>query len=123
MTRRAYLYFLLTFLLGVVVGGLGLFSYAWYGGRWHQNLNPERVLKHLKTEFALSEAQARQLAPAVDDWVKKHNDLKRQVDPQFESLREEFRNRVRQVLDAKQLEKFNNLVRQHDDAARRRLSH
>ncbi len=122
MTRRAYVYFVLTFLLGGVVGGAGLFSYAWYGGRWHQNLNPERVLKHLKTELALSDAQVQQLTPAVDDWVKKHNDLKRQVDPQFEALREEFRNRVRQVLDPQQLEKFNNLVRQHDEAARKRRS-
>lgn len=122
MTRRAYVYFVLTFLLGALVGGVGLFSYAWYAGRWHQHLNPERILKHLKRELTLSDAQVQQLTPAVDDWVKKHDDLKAQVDPQFEALQEEFRNRVRQVLNPQQVEKFNSLVRQHDARAGKRIS-
>lgn len=119
MTRRAYLYFVLTFLLGVIVGGAGLFSYAWYSGHWHQSFDTQHIIRHLTRELKLSDAQVQQLTPIVEDWTKKHAELRSQVAPQFQSLREEFRNRVSQILTPEQLEKFNKLVRRHDERMKR----
>lgn len=119
MTRRAYLYFVLTFLLGVIVGAAGLFSYAWYSGHWHQSFDTQHIIRHLTRELKLSDAQVQQLTPIVEDWTKKHAELRSQVAPQFQSLREEFRNRVSQILTPEQLEKFNKLVRRHDERMKR----
>jgi len=115
MTRRAYLYFVLTFLLGLVLGAAGLFCYAWYHGHWHRSFDKTRVVERLKRDLNLSDAQAQQLGPIVDDWVKKGRDLQSRVSPQFQALREEFRERVRKILNAEQLETFNELVRRHDE--------
>jgi ATP phosphoribosyltransferase regulatory subunit HisZ len=115
MTRRAYSYFVLTFLLGVIVGGAGFFGYAWYAGHWHESFGKQRILRHLKHDLNLSDAQVEQLGPILDDWERKHAELKSRVDPQFQALREEFRNRVRGILNPEQREKFNELVRRHDE--------
>jgi Spy/CpxP family protein refolding chaperone len=115
MTRRAYIYFVLTFLLGVIVGGAGFFGYAWYAGHWHQSFDKQRILRHLKRDLNLSDSQVEQLRPILDDEEKKHAELKSRVDPQFQALREEFRNRVREILTPEQREKFNDLVRRHHE--------
>ena len=119
MTRRAYFYFLLTFLLGLVLGAVGLFSYAWYWGHWHRSFDKTRIGQRLKRDLNLSDAQVQQLGPIVDDWVKEERDLRSRLDPQFQALREEFHDRVRKILSAEQVEKFNELVRRHDERMKR----
>ena len=59
MTRRAYLYLAVTFVLGLVVGGCGIFFYAWYSGHWHRELDRQRVVRRLTREMHLSETQVR----------------------------------------------------------------
>ncbi len=123
MTRRAYVYFVLTFVLGAIVGSAGFFSFAWYGGHWHQTLDKERIVRRLKGQLDLSPAQVEQLRPLVEEWVKKHDELKAQTDPKFQALREEFRERFRRVLNPEQIAKFNRLVAWHDEVRKRQNSH
>lgn len=115
MTRRAYVYFVLTFLLGVIVGGAGFFGFAWYAGHWHQSFDKHRILRHWKHDLNLSDAQVEQLGPILDDSERKRAELKSRLDPQFQALHEELRNRVREILTPEQREKFNQLVRRHDE--------
>lgn len=119
MTRRAYLYFVLTFLFGVIVGGAGLYSYAWYWGHWHENFDKGRILRHLKSELNLSDSQVRQLAPLMDEWEKRLAELHFRLDPEYRSLREEFRDRIRKILSPDQVNKFNDLVRRRDERLKR----
>jgi hypothetical protein len=109
----------LTFVLGVIVGGTGFFAFAWYAGHWHRSFDKERVVQHLKRDLSLSDTQVERLRPIVEDWAKRQSDLKAQVDPQFRALREDFRSRVREILNPEQREKFNELVRQHEERMRR----
>lgn len=123
MTRRAYLYFALTFVLGVVIGGWGLFSYGWYAGRWHRSFDKQRVVRHLTHDLNLSGTQVQQLSQIVDEYAKKYQDVENQVEPRFTDLREERRNRIRQILTPEQLLKFNELVRRSNERLKKRPPH
>ncbi len=118
MTCRAYTYFIATFLLGVVVGGVGVFLYAWHWGRWHRGFARERVIHELTRELDLSETQVGQLRRIMDDSEKKFREVRKQVRPQFDAIREESHERVRQILNPEQVEKFNALIRRQDGRRR-----
>jgi Spy/CpxP family protein refolding chaperone len=115
MTRRAYAYFVLTFVLGVVVGAGGLFIYGVQSGKWHPPFNREHLIKSLAHDLELSTAQVSQLRQIMEDTGKQRRALEAQIDQQFDVLREQTRNRIRQMLNPKQLYRFNDLVRQHDE--------
>jgi len=119
--RKVYFYFVLTFLLGAVVGGVGMFIFAWYSGRWQQRgFNRERVIRHFKTELNLSDVQVQQLRQILDDTGKKFGEVQRQMEPQFQAVREDTRNRILQILTPDQVTKFNELVRKWDERHRQR---
>jgi hypothetical protein len=119
MTRRAYFYFVLTFVLGIVVGSGGLFLFALRTGNWHPAFSRERVIKALTHDLNLSPPQVSQLEQIMEDTGKQHHALEVQMDRQFDSLREQNRNRIRQILSPEQLAKFNEIVRQHEERRRR----
>src|SRR5574340_1133973 len=114
MKGRVYLYFVLTFVLGIVIGGAGTFYYGWHTGRWRRGFSKQRVVNHLTQELGLSSSQAQQLSQIIDDSSKKYRQLRGQVDPQFQALHEDTDNRIRQILTPAQLDKFNALVQQHE---------
>jgi len=111
MKQRAYLYFLSTFLLGVVVGAVGLFLYAWYGGHWRQPTGPHDFVKYLSQELKLDSQQTSQLIQILDGSRTKYEALHSQVRPQFESLRQETDNQIRQILNPEQSRKFDEVIR------------
>ena len=123
MTRRAYLYFVLTFLLGGAVGGSGMYFYAWHSGRWSRGFSKEHVVRHLKHELGLSEPQVHQLHEILDEFDGKFAGLHRQVEPQFTALEEERRNRIRQILNPEQVAKFNDLVRGWEERRKKQKPH
>ncbi|HEV2383104.1 MAG TPA: hypothetical protein VG206_25330 [Terriglobia bacterium] len=112
MKHRVYLYFVLTFLLGAVIGGGGLYLYAWYGGHWRRPMNRGQFVHDLTRQLKLSEQQASQVTGIMDDSRKKYDELHSQVRPQFEALRDETDSQIRQVLTPDQVSKFDELVRQ-----------
>jgi hypothetical protein len=121
MTRRAYLYFAVTFVLGGVVGGCGMFFYAWYSGHWHREFDRQRVVRHLTREVHLSDSQVRQVDQILADTAKSYSELHKQVDPQFDTIRAQTRDRIRQILTPEQVVKFNEMVRQADERRRQHL--
>jgi Spy/CpxP family protein refolding chaperone len=121
MTRRVYLYFAVTFLLGAIIGAAALFFYAWNTGHWHRGFSRARLVEHLQRDLDLSPAQVQQINQILDDEAKKYGDLQKQVEPQFQAIREDTRDRIRQILNPPQTAKFNDLVRRWDE--RRRARH
>jgi hypothetical protein len=118
MTRRAYLYFAVTFVLGVVVGGCGVFFYAWYSGHWHRQFERQRVVRRLTRELRLSDAQVHQVDQILAETAKSYSELHKQVDPQFDAIRGQARDRIRQILAPEQVARFNEMVRQADERRR-----
>lgn len=112
MKHRVYLYFVLTFLLGAVIGAVGLYLYAWYGGHWRRPMNRGQFVQDLTRQLKLSEQQASRLTQIMNDSRKKYDELHNQVRPQFEALRDETDSEIRQILTPDQVSKFDELVRQ-----------
>ncbi len=120
MTRRAYIYFALTFLLGVILGGTGVFLYTWYTGHWHMRFSRQRFVDHMQHELNLSGAQVQQLGQIMDETDAKFRELRKQTAPAFDQLRTELRNRIRSILTPEQASKFDSLVRRHEERMKRR---
>jgi hypothetical protein len=111
MKQRAYLYFLSTFLLGVLVGAVGLFLYAWYGGHWRRPMAQRDFVKYLSQELKLDGQQTTQLTQILDESRKKYDALHSQVRPQFEALRQDTDNQIRQILKPEQAREFDEVIR------------
>jgi allophanate hydrolase subunit 2 len=110
MKGRAYLYFALTFVLGVVLGGVGMFLYAWYGGHWHRQLHPHDFVRYLTQELKLSDQQAAQVNQIIQVSSKKYQALHEQVRPQFDALREQTDDQIRRVLTPAQESQFDDVI-------------
>jgi Spy/CpxP family protein refolding chaperone len=119
MSRRAYLYFALTFLLGVIVGGTCTYYYAWNTGHWHRPFNRQNFVRRLKGELDLSDTQVTQLEQILDGSMSKFRSAQQQSDAQLNAVREETRNAIRQILTPQQGQQFEELVRRWDGRRRR----
>jgi len=105
--------------LGIVLGGAGIYYYGWSTGHWHRGFNRDRAVARLKNNLHLDDTQVQQVRLIMDDGAQKMHDLQRQVDPQFQALREEARNRIRAILTPDQIKKFDELMKQIDERRRR----
>jgi len=119
MSRRAYLYFALTFLLGVIVGGACVYYYAWSAGHWHRPFNRRSFVSRLKSDLDLSEKQVHELEQIVDDSTGKVQSAQQQADSQFNAIRQDTRNKIRQILSPQQTQEFDELVRRWDERRKR----
>jgi oligoendopeptidase F len=122
MSRRAYLYFALTFLLGVIVGGTCVYYYAWSAGRWHRPFNKASFISHLRKDLNLSDTQVQELEQILEGSTKKFAGAQQQADSQLNAIRQETRSRIREILSPEQTQRFDELVRRWDER-RKRLSH
>ncbi|MGA8183037.1 MAG: hypothetical protein WB819_05275 [Terriglobia bacterium] len=114
MKRRFYVYFALTFILGLAIGAAGMYSYGWYTGHWHQRFSRHRVVDYLQRELSLSQPQTQQLQQIINNMEKKESELRDQVEPQFQAIREETRAETRKILNPQQVETFNAMVKRWD---------
>jgi Spy/CpxP family protein refolding chaperone len=122
VTRRAYLYFVLTFLLGVIAGGAGMYDYVWHSGHWHQEYDQKQIVKRMTKELSLDEAQVQKLTQILDDSTRKRREIEQANEPQFDALRQATRNQIRQILNPDQLARFNEHVRQSDERRKKQKS-
>ena len=120
MTRRAYIYFGLTFILGLIVGSLGMLFYGWHGGYWHRRPPKGVIVRRLTRDLNLTDTQVQQLRQIMEDTSRKFNELRTQVEPQFRAVREESQERTRKILNPDQLEKFNALIRRREERMKKR---
>ena len=114
MRRRAYIYFVLIFVLGFLIGAAGMYSYGWYTGHWRRPFNRHRVIDYLQKELNLSQGQTQQLQQIFNEMGQKEEDLRNQMAPQFQAIREEARSETRKILNDQQLQKFNEMVKRWD---------
>jgi Spy/CpxP family protein refolding chaperone len=118
MSRRAYLYFALTFLLGVIVGGASVYYYAWSTGHFHRPFNRQTFVQRLKNELNLSETQVPQLEQILEGSTSRFTAAQQQSDAQLNAIRQETRNQIRQILTPEQSQKFDELTRRWDERRR-----
>lgn len=119
MSRRAYLYFALTFLLGVIVGGTCTYYYAWNTGHWRRPFTRQNFVHRLKAQLALSDTQVSQLEQILDGSTRRFDAAQQQANTQLNGIRQETRTAIRQILTPEQAQKFDELVRRWDERRRR----
>ena len=122
MKRRFYVYFAVVFLLGLGIGAAGMYSYGWYTGSWHRKFSRHRVVNYLQQQLSLSQSQTQQLQQIVNNMEEKESELRDQIEPQFQAIREETRAETRKILNPQQIETFNAMVKRWD-ARRNRARH
>jgi Spy/CpxP family protein refolding chaperone len=114
LTRRVYVYFALTFLLGAICGGAALYYYAWSTGHWRNPMNEESVIKNLTRDLRLNPGQVANLRAIMDDADQKFKALHRQVEPQYQALHRQTQEKIRQILTPSQARKFNDMIRRFE---------
>jgi len=119
MSRRAYFYFVLTFVLGAIVGGASVYYYAWSTGHWRRPFNRQSFVQRVKGELNLSDTQVPQLERILDGSTGRFRAAQQQCDSELNTIRQETRNQIRQILTAEQSQKFDELMRRWDERRRR----
>ncbi len=100
---------------------MGVYYFLWDTGRLqhHDGFNKDRAVAHLKKALNLSDAQTQQVGQIIDESSQKVKDLQKQIDSQFQTLHQETRARIRQILDPDQAKKFDEFVRAIDERHKR----
>jgi len=112
------------FILGILAGVGGTLVVAPYvrnrAAQHHDaSQDRQRFIQHMQTMLSLTPQQTQQFSAIVQETSDRWNTLHMQIQPQFEQIRQEQRNKVRAILNPDQLQKFNEFVARFD--AKRKL--
>ncbi|MGH9354331.1 MAG: hypothetical protein ACRD2G_19555 [Terriglobia bacterium] len=116
MSRRAYLYFVITFVIGVILGAVGMYTYAWNVGRWRRRSSEQAVIHDMQRRLSLSPQQTQELRPILDEGGKEIHDLQAQLHPQYVALHRQIEAHIRQILNPDQVKKFDEILLQKQKA-------
>lgn len=127
-TRRAVVYLLLVFGLGLALGMLGTVWATRHGfaaERGERGGHSRRsALEWLDSELKLSPEQHRQVEAILDETIQGYRGIRERTRPEYEAVRQQGREKIRAVLNEQQRARFEELVREKDarEAERRRKS-
>jgi Spy/CpxP family protein refolding chaperone len=120
----------LVFLLGVALGAvghsvadrrvLGARSPAQPPAFLQPRPNPPRAMARLTNELKLTPEQQKQIGDILADMQHRYDAVHDQMNPQFEEIREQGHEQIRQVLSPEQRPKFEDFLRRVDQERRRR---
>ncbi|HTX15632.1 MAG TPA: hypothetical protein VMD77_10085 [Candidatus Baltobacteraceae bacterium] len=117
--REAAALFFVVFLLGVLLGGVGvhLWGERVLGGSAPVNINPTRaqVIAQCTHMLQLTPDQQKQMIAIIDDTRAKWAALYAPLDPQKEQIRLDGRAHIRAILTPDQQVKFDDFMRQIDE--------
>jgi len=117
-TRRAIVYLLLVFLLGLALGSVGTF-WAWKSGKlrawWGSRSAQRSPVEWLNRELNLTAEQQKQLEAILDETAAGYRSIRERVGPEYEQVRQAGREKIRAILTPEQRAKFEELVRAIDE--------
>ncbi len=119
--------FLVVFLLGFSAGALSLSAYQRRTDParqvvWTGKFNRERYVKELIEAVQLRPEQMGALNAALDETREEFLALRRQLQPQFEEVKQWARQRIRSILHADQQPRFEAFLTRWDEERRREES-
>jgi len=122
--KKAVLLVVVLFLLGVAVGSLGTYAVTTrvVAARPQATLahDPGHTMAMFTRDLGLNPDQQNQIQAILNDTRGKYAQLHEKLDPEYEQVRQQGRQRIRQVLTSEQLPKFEDLLRQMDEDRRKR---
>ena len=112
------------FVIGFAAGALSLNLYQQLNPSSKNNGprgGPEYLIKRLNDEVGLKSDQQDQIKQILDETQEKYRAVRKEMEPavkgfepKFNAVREESRNRIRALLTAEQLPKYEDMVNKHD---------
>lgn len=116
MTRRAYVYFVVTFIIGVLLGGLGVYTFAWNSGRWRRRWNESAALRDMQQRLDLSQRQVQQMRSILDHGIQENRELTQKLHPQYEAIHQRMDDLTRKILTPDQVKRFDEFLAQRRKA-------
>jgi Spy/CpxP family protein refolding chaperone len=128
--RKALALIALVFVLGVALGAVGhsVADRRVLGARTQSPAflqprpNPPRAVAHLTTELNLTPDQQKQIGDILADMQRRYDAVHDQMNPEFEQIREQGHDQIRQVLTPEQRPKFEDFLKRVNEERRRRAT-
>jgi Spy/CpxP family protein refolding chaperone len=125
--RKALALIVLVFVLGVALGAVGhsLADRRVLGARTQPAFlqprpNPPRAVARLTSELKLAPDQQKQIGDILGDMQHRYDAVHDQMNPEFQQIREQGHDQIRQVLTPEQRPKFEDFLKRVDEDRRRR---
>jgi Spy/CpxP family protein refolding chaperone len=122
-SRKAYLIVFVLFILGIALGSMGTYLVT----TRVQAARPASVASRAPAHMAmftrnlnLTTDQQTQVQAIMNDTRARYAELHQKLDPEYEQVRQQSREHIRQVLTPEQRPKFEELLRQMDEERRKR---
>jgi hypothetical protein len=128
VNRKAVALLVLVFALGAGLGVVGtlLLNQRVFGARVQQQqrgvpgAGPVHLTGRLTQELSLSADQEKKVSDILTDMQGGYDGVRRQMNPQFDQIRNHGRDEIRQLLTPEQRPKFEDFLRRVDEDRRKR---
>jgi len=123
--RKAIALLVLVLVLGIALGAVGvtLVNRRVYGARLRTaepGTDTARPVARLTHDLNLTGDQIKQVSGILSDMQVKYDAIRQQMSPQFEQVRQQGREQIRQLLTPEQEPKFEEFLGRVDEDRRRR---
>lgn len=112
---KAKLVVLAIFVLGFAAGALSMNLYGKMtsrsGGRWDPRMG---ALEKMNQRLNLTPEQQQQVEVILEETFERYGDIKKDIAPRFNTVRQQSRDRMRTVLTPEQLLKYEEMVQESD---------
>jgi hypothetical protein len=124
-SRKAYLLVSVVFILGIALGAVG--AYLVSSRVLAEKAQPvphgtASTIAKLNRELTLSADQQKQIETILNETRAKYDAVHERVDPENQKIRQEGRDRIRQVLTVDQRPKFEDVLKQIDEERRKQAA-
>lgn len=121
MNRKAVLLVAMVFVLGLVLGGLSTYLAASRVRSDHSaRRDSSRLVAELTEELNLTADQQQQLGKILDETWARYQTIYEQYRSQRDEARQQGRQKIRAILTAEQLPKFEARLQRIDEARKKR---
>jgi len=122
-SRKAVVLVFVVFVLGIALGALGTYvvtTRVLAARPQSASRTPANTVAMFTRDLNLNPDQQKQIQAILSDTRARYAALHDKLDPEYEQVRQEGRERVREVLTPDQRPKFEDLLRRMDEDRRRR---
>ena len=123
-SRKAFLLVFLVFVLGIALGSVGIYVVTTrvHAARPQAVRSPANRMASFTRDLNLNVEQQKQIEAILNDTRARYAEIRKRADPEYEKVRQESRERIRQVLTPEQGPKFEELLLRIEEARRKRES-
>ena len=122
-SRKAYLIVFVLFILGIALGSVGTYLVTMRVQAARPAGSGTNASSHMAMftrNLNLTPDQQTQVQAILSDTRAHYAELHQKLDPEYEQVRHESREHIRQILTPEQRPKFEELLRQMDEERRKR---